>query len=130
MLYLGYKVRYWTKAVDELKNYWERSFPGQRSRAIIIGLASNVEYGVRVFVYTQYGDSPESSYFTHRTFRLPPILPPQYISIRQPSREKDRRVRLFGDVYVYKLEVEWRGISTSADEEPLEGYMVWRVFFD
>ena len=25
---------------------------------------------------------------------------------------------------MYKLEVEWRGISTSADEEPLEGYMV------
>jgi len=27
---------------------------------------------------------------------------------------------------MYKLEVEWRGISTSSDEEPLEGYMVKR----
>lgn len=121
---LGYTVRYWRKDVDELSNYWERRFPGQRSRATIIGLESNTEYAVRVQVYTQFGDSPESSVFSHRTFRLPPQLPAQYISIRQPRREKDKRVRLFGDVYMYKLEVEWRGIFTSADEEPLEGYMV------
>ncbi len=121
---LGYKVRYWRKDRDELSNYWERRFPGQRSRAIIIGLESNTEYGVRAAVYTQFGDSPEGSYFSHRTFRLPPQTPPQYVSIRQPRREKDKRVRLFGDVYMYKLEVEWRGISTSSDEEPLEGYMV------
>jgi hypothetical protein len=125
-LSLGYTVRYWRKAVDELQNYWERRFPGQRSRAIIIGLESNTEYAVRVFVYTQFGDSPESSYFSHRTFRLPPLLPPQYVSIRQPRREKDKRVKLFGDVYMYKLDVEWRGIFTSSDEEPLEGYMVRR----
>jgi hypothetical protein len=30
---------------------------------------------------------------------------------------------------MYKLEVEWRGISTSSDEEPLEGYMVRRNYF-
>ena len=89
---LGYNVRYWRKNVDELQNYWERRFPGQRSRAIIIGLEANTEYGVRVLVYTQFGDSPESSYFSHRTFRLPPQLPPQYITIRQPRREKDKRV--------------------------------------
>jgi hypothetical protein len=29
---------------------------------------------------------------------------------------------------MYKLEVEWRGIFTSSDEEPLEGYMVRRGF--
>ena len=121
---LGYTVRYWRKNLDELQNYWERRFPGQRSRAIIIGLESNTEYAVRAFVYTQFGDSPESSYFSHRTFRLPPLTPPQYVSIRQPRRDKDKRVRLFGDVYMYKLEVEWRGISTTSDEEPLEGYMV------
>jgi hypothetical protein len=28
---------------------------------------------------------------------------------------------------MYKLEVEWRGIFTSAEEEPLEGYMVRRI---
>lgn len=124
---LGYTIRYWRKDLDELSNYWERRFPGQRSRAIIIGLEPNTEYGVRAFVYTQYGDSPESSYFTHRTFRQAPLLPAQYISIRQPWREKNRRVRVFGDVYMYKLEIEWRGIFTSADEEPLEGYMVRRI---
>ena len=121
---LGYNVRYWRKGIDELENYWERRFPGQRSRAIIIGLESNIEYDIRVSVFTQFGDGPESSIFSHRTFRLPPQLPPQYVSIRQPVREKDRRVRLFGELYMYKLEVEWRGISTSSDEEPLEGYMV------
>ncbi|CAF4389698.1 unnamed protein product, partial [Rotaria magnacalcarata] len=31
---LGYTVRYWRKSLDELQNYWERRFPGQRSRAI------------------------------------------------------------------------------------------------
>ncbi|CAF0946530.1 unnamed protein product [Adineta steineri] len=121
---LGYNVRYWRKGLDELTNYWERRFSGQRSRAIIIGLEANTEYAVRVSVYTQFGDSPESSYFTHRTFRLPPLLPPQYISIRQPTRERDKRVQLFSDIYTYKIEVEWRGIWTSAEEEPLEGYMV------
>jgi hypothetical protein len=125
---IGYTVRYWRKDRDELQNYWERRFPGQRSRAIIIGLEANTEYGVRVFVYTQFGDSPESSYYTHRTFRLPPQLPAQYISIRQPRQEKNRRVRLFADVYSYKLEVEWRQIFTSSDEEPLEGYMVRRIW--
>jgi len=126
---LGYKVRYWRKDRDELANYWERSFPGQRSRAIIIGLEANTQYGVRVSVFTQFGDSPESSYFTHRTFRLPPQLPAQYISIRQPTSDSKKRVRLFGDVYMYRLEVEWRGIFTSSDEEPLEGYMVRRIWF-
>jgi hypothetical protein len=125
---LGYNVRYWRKSMDELQNYWERRFPGQRSRAVIIGLEANTEYGVRVFVYTQFGDSPESSYFTHRTFRLPPQTPAQYISVRQPMSEKNKRVRLFSDIYTYKVEVEWRGISTTADEEPLEGYMVKRNF--
>jgi hypothetical protein len=124
MFSLGYTVRYWRKSVDELQNYWQRRFPGQRSRAIIIGLESNTEYGVRVAVYTQFGDSPEGSYFSHRTFRLPPQTPPQYVTVRQPRREKDKRVRLLGDIYMYKVEVEWRGISTSSDEEPLEGYMV------
>ena len=121
---LGYTVRYWRKDLDELHNYWDRRFPGQRSRAIIIGLESNTEYAVRVAVYTQYGENQMSAYFSHRTFRLPPQLPPQYVTIRQPRLEKDRRIRLFGDVYVYKLEVEWRGISTSSEEEALEGYMV------
>lgn len=123
----GYTVRYWRKGLDELSNYWERHFPGQRSRAVIIGLEPNTEYAVRVQVYTQYGDSPESSVFSHRTFRLRPQLPPQYISVRQPQGEKNRRVRLFADVYMYKLEVEWRGIFTSAEEEPLEGYMVMNL---
>ncbi len=38
-------------------------------------------------------------------------------------------MKLFGDVYMYKLDVEWRGIFTSSDEEPLEGYMVGREGF-
>ncbi|CAF0955687.1 unnamed protein product, partial [Didymodactylos carnosus] len=121
---LGYNVRYWQEGLVELENYWDRRFPGQRSRAIIIGLEPNTEYKVRIFVYTQFGDSPESSEFSHRTFRLPPMTPPQYISIRQPRREKDRRVRILNELFMYRLEVEWRGISNTADEEPIEGYMI------
>lgn len=133
---LGYVVRYWRYGLEENTNYWRKRFLGQRSSAVIIGLEPNTVYFVRVRVFNSAGESVESQLFSHRTFRMAPQMPPLYVRLKQPERPKDRKELI--DVgtdrkqirEMYRLIVEWRGISTNNDEEPLEGYYikVWEYY--
>lgn len=127
---LGYIVRYWRNDLYENMNYWRKKFEGQSNSAIIIGLEPDTVYFVRVHVYNSAGESVESELFSHRTFRKAPQTPPQYVKIYQPEKPKDRKVILSDKREMYRLIVEWRGISTNNDEEPLEGYMikVWEYY--
>ncbi len=88
---LGYVVRYWRYGLEENVNYWRKRFLGQRSSAIIIGLEPNTVYFVRVHVFNSAGESVESQLFSHRTFRMAPQMPAQYIRLRQPEKPKDRK---------------------------------------
>jgi hypothetical protein len=129
---LGYVVRYWRNDLYENTNYWRKRFKGQRSSAIIIGLEPDTVYFVRVYVYNSAGESVESQLFSHRTFRMAPLTPPQYVKIYQPEKPKDRRVLLPDHREMYRLVIEWKGISTDNNEEPLEGYYikVWEYYQD
>lgn len=127
---LGYVVRYWKYDLEENMNYWRKRFLGQRNSAIIIGLEPDTIYFVRVRVYNSAGESVESELFSHRTFRKAPMMPPQYVKVYQPEKPKDKKVMLPDKREMYKLFVEWKGVSTNNDEEPLEGYMikVWEYY--
>ena len=105
-------------------NYWRKRFLGQRSSAIIIGLEPDTVYFVRVHVFNSAGESVESELFSHRTFRRSPLTMPQYVKVYQPKKIKERKVILPDKREMYRLVVEWRGISTDNNEEPLEGYYV------
>ena len=129
---LGYVVRYWRNDLYENSNYWRKRFKGQRSSAIIIGLEPDTVYFVRVYVYNSAGESVESQLFSHRTFRMAPQIPPQYVRITQPEKPKDRRVMLPNNREMFRLVIDWKGISTENNEEPLEGYYikVWEYYQD
>jgi hypothetical protein len=129
---LGYVVRYWRYDQEENTNYWRKRFLGQRSSAIIIGLEPDTVYFVRVYVFNSAGESVESELFSHRTYRLAPQTFPIYVKVHQPERPKDRKILLSDKREMFRLEVEWRGISTSNNEEPLEGYYikVWEYYQD
>ncbi|RNA42165.1 Contactin [Brachionus plicatilis] len=127
---LGYVVRYWRSGLEENLNYWRKRFLGQRSSAIIIGLQPDTVYFVRVYVFNSAGESVESELFSHRTFRKAPQTMPQYVKVYQPKKPKERKVELPDNRDMYRLVVEWRGISTNNNEEPLEGYYikVWEYY--
>lgn len=127
---LGYVVRYWRSGLVENLNYWRKRFLGQRSSAIIIGLEPDTIYFVRVYVFNSAGESVESELFSHRTFRMAPQTMPQYVKVYQPEKPKKRKVILSDNREMYRLVVEWRGISTDNNEEPLEGYYikVWEYY--
>ena len=125
-------MRYWRHDLDENTNYWRKRFLGQRNNAVIIGLEPDTIYFVRVYVFNSAGESVESELFSHRTFRMAPQTPPQYVSVYQPEKPKDRKTFLPDRREMYKLIVEWKGVSTDNNEEPLEGYYikVWEYYQD
>jgi hypothetical protein len=127
---LGYLVRYWRFDQEENMNYWTKKFPGQRSSAIIIGLEPDTVYFVRAKVYNSAGESVESELFSHRTFRSAPLTFPQFVKIYQPERPKDRKIILPDRREMYRLIIEWKGVSTGNNEEPIEGYMIkiWEYY--
>ena len=133
---LGYIVRYYRDGLDGDQNYWRKRFPGQRNNATIIGLEPDTFYYIMVYLYTSAGENTESQVTRHRTFRKAPQMPPQYVKIYQPERPKDRKILVNlhdnkGTVQeMYRIVVEWKGISTNNDEEPLEGYYikVWEYY--
>ena len=63
---------------------------------------------------------------------MAPQTPPQYVKIYQPERPRDRKTLLPDKREMFKLFVEWKGISTDNNEEPLEGYYikVWEYYQD
>ena len=58
------------------------------------------------------------------------MLCPQFVKIYQPERPKDRKVILPDRREMYRLIIEWKGVSTGNNEEPIEGYMIkiWEYY--
>jgi hypothetical protein len=61
---------------------------------------------------------------------MAPQTPPQYVKVYQPERPKEKKVLLPDGREMYRLVVEWKGVSTDNNEEPLEGYYikVWEYY--
>lgn len=83
---------------------------GQASEGLVIGLEPNTPYYFDVMVWNQAGNGPKSQYFIQRTLRTAPINMPVEVQVLRKSGTA--------------IEVSFRGVSTTSEEEPLEGYKV------
>ncbi|XP_041348277.1 contactin-like [Gigantopelta aegis] len=112
---IGYKVNYWRKGKETEIQAVQQILQGQRESGLIIGLEPNTWYSVTVQVYNSAGNGPKSEFFHQITDRRPPQNYPTEVHIYSYSKDRVR--------------VSFRGVSTQAFEEPLQGYKVkyWRV---
>jgi len=111
----GYKLGYWLEDLGRFFEIPERVIlNGQHSTGLVIGLHPDTRYYFNVYVWTEAGNGPPSTYFEQKTLRRAPINQPVEV-----------RVTKVDDASV---DVWWRGVSTTQEEEPLEGYAVkiWR----
>uniref|UniRef100_A0A2P2HWX5 Contactin-like n=1 Tax=Hirondellea gigas TaxID=1518452 RepID=A0A2P2HWX5_9CRUS len=106
---IGYRVKYWRKSDSETENIIRLNL-GTKNHATIVGLIPNTFYWMRVMAYNGAGAGPESERFLERTWRYPPLTPPNAVEVFPVNPSTIR--------------VTWRGITPSTLEEPLAGYKV------
>ncbi|KAA0195696.1 hypothetical protein HAZT_HAZT002034 [Hyalella azteca] len=106
---IGYRIKYWRRSDDESDNIIRLNL-GAENSATIVGLIPNNFYWVRVMAYNSAGAGPESERFLERTWRFPPLTPPNAVEVFPVNPSTIR--------------VTWRGITPSTSEEPLTGYKV------
>ena len=107
----GYRINYWKQEGEEEAMAFYNIVPWDTDNGLIIGLDPKTYYFINVQVYNHAGFGPKSSMtILEETYRLPPQEAPQ-------------EVHVFPVDY-YTVKVEFRGVSTTIEEEPLQGYMV------
>ncbi|CAG0881139.1 unnamed protein product [Darwinula stevensoni] len=111
---IGYRIKYWREQDDERDAlyYLRRS---KLSWALIVGLQPNTYYYVRVMAYNLAGQGAESERYLERTYKLPPLKPPTAVHVFAIDPTSVR--------------VTWRYVSTTTEEEPVQGYKIlyWEV---
>lgn len=111
---LGYRINYWIdKEEDELMALF-RMIYNQTDNGLIIALRENTDYMINLQAVNTAGNGPKSEDYRTKTLRAAPMEAPQQVSV---SIVDDSSV-----------ELHWRGVYTTIEEEPLEGYIVryWR----
>ncbi|XP_033123497.1 contactin-3-like [Anneissia japonica] len=106
----GYKISYWTEDIPESSAYMYTT-SGTGTVAVIENLEAYTLYEFRVYAYTAGGKGPGSSIATARTYKSAPLTAPADVKVS------------FGEKY-NQLKVQWDAITTSSNEEKLQGYMV------
>ncbi|XP_045597115.1 contactin [Procambarus clarkii] len=106
---IGYRMKYWRRQSEETDHIIKLQ-RGTESHGLILGLIPNTFYWVRVMAYNQAGSGPESERFLERTWRHPPLMPPNAVRVYpiNPST----------------IRVTWRGVTPTTMEEPLIGYKI------
>ncbi|KAK3106223.1 hypothetical protein FSP39_015497 [Pinctada imbricata] len=107
---MGYQVNYWERNdTDPILNSisWRVELP----YGLIIGLIPDTWYAFTVQAFNTAGLNPLSEAAFQRTFMRPPRHYPTEVHVGS-----------HGSQSVY---ITWRGVSTGAEEEPLEGYKIW-----
>ncbi|XP_045114342.1 contactin-like [Portunus trituberculatus] len=106
---VGYRIKYWRR-MDNDTDHIIKLQRGTEPHGLIVGLVPNTFYWVRVMAYNQAGSGPESERFLERTWRHPPLMPPNAVQVYpiNPST----------------IRVTWRGVTPTPMEEPLIGYKV------
>ncbi|XP_050730835.1 contactin-like isoform X1 [Eriocheir sinensis] len=106
---IGYRIKYWRREDNETDHIIKLQ-RGIEPHGLIVGLVPNTFYWVRVMAYNQAGSGPESERFLERTWRHPPLMPPNAVRVYpiDPST----------------IRVTWRGVTPTPMEEPLIGYKV------
>ncbi|XP_022336470.2 contactin-like [Crassostrea virginica] len=107
----GYQVNYWLDGDDEPVYKQYIRYQGQVSEGIVIGLFPDTNFWFEVQVFNTAGLGPLSEKFIQETLHEVPKLYPQEVYVHSMSSSSVR--------------VTWRGISTSREEETLDGYMVY-----
>ncbi|KAK4306056.1 hypothetical protein Pmani_022099 [Petrolisthes manimaculis] len=106
---IGYRIKYWRRQNKETDHIIKLQ-RGIEPHGLIVGLVPNTFYWVRVMAYNQAGSGPESERFLERTWRFPPLMPPNAVKVYpiDPST----------------IRVTWRGVTPTPEEEPLIGYKI------
>ncbi|XP_042239978.1 contactin-like isoform X2 [Homarus americanus] len=106
---VGYRIKYWRREDNETDHIIKLQ-RGTKPHGLIVGLIPNTFYWVRVMAYNQAGSGPESERFLERTWRHPPLMPPNAVKVYpiNPST----------------IRVTWRGVTPTPAEEPLIGYKI------
>lgn len=106
---IGHRLKYWKKEhkEEDAVYYLSRT---TRPWALIVGLAPDTYYFVKVMAYNAAGEGPESERYLERTYRHAPQKPPSSVNI-------------FG-INPSTIRVVWRYIAPSQDEEPVQGYKI------
>ncbi|XP_071961512.1 contactin-3-like [Antedon mediterranea] len=106
----GYKIAYWTDDIPESSaSIYTTS--GSGTVSIIDKLEAYTQYQFRVYAYTAGGKGPGSTIATARTYRSAPQTAPDNVRVT------------FGKQY-NQLNINWDKITTSSNEEQLQGYRV------
>ncbi|XP_027207013.1 contactin [Penaeus vannamei] len=106
---IGYRIKYWRRDDNETDHIIKLQI-GTEPHGLIVGLVPNTFYWIRVMAYNSAGAGPESERFLERTWRFPPLMPPNAVKVYaiNPST----------------IRVTWRGVTPSPMEEPLYGYKI------
>ncbi|XP_050100496.1 contactin isoform X1 [Anopheles aquasalis] len=111
---IGHRLKYWKKEHKEEDSVYYLSRT-TRPWALIVGLEPDTYYFVKVMAYNAAGEGPESERYLERTYRKAPQKPPSSVTIEgiNPST----------------IQVDWRYIAPSQDEEPVQGYKIriWEI---
>ncbi|XP_066248303.1 contactin [Euwallacea similis] len=112
---IGHRIKYWRKDTREEDSVYYLSRT-TRPWALIVGLQPDTYYFVKCMAYNGAGEGPESERYLERTFRKAPQKPPS-------------SVRVYG-INPSTINVQWRYVQPSLEEEPLQGYKIRIWEFD
>ncbi|XP_076057553.1 contactin isoform X2 [Oratosquilla oratoria] len=106
---IGYRIKYWLRDGNETDAIVRLKL-GTKPHGLIVGLIPNTFYWMRVMAYNSVGSGPESERYLERTWRYPPLTPPNAVRVE--------------DIDPSTIRVTWRGVSPTSLEEPLNGYKI------
>ncbi|XP_022171906.1 contactin [Myzus persicae] len=108
---IGHRLKYWKKDASEREEdavyYLSRSV---KPWALIVGLQPDTEYYVKVMAFNSAGEGPESERYIERTYRKAPQKPPSSVLINGLNPDT--------------IQVTWRYVQPTLEEEPIKGYKV------
>lgn len=107
---LGYRINYWIDVQEEETMALFKIIRNQTDIGRIIGLVPNTFYMINVQAINTAGNGPKSENYRTRTLRSAPMEAPQDVRV-SPIDEQS-------------VLIKWRGVFTTIEEEPLEGYIV------
>lgn len=107
---IGHRIKYWKYGKDQQTDSLVLLSRGTQNHGLIVGLSPYTEYSVSVMAYNEAGSGPESEPSIARTYKAAPQRAPTNVQVSRLDRDKVR--------------VTWRGVDTSANEEPIVGYKV------
>lgn len=109
-LLLGYRINYWIDQEEEETMALFKIIRNQTDHGLIIGLRENTNYMINVQALNTAGNGPKSENYRTKTLRAAPVEAPQDVRISIVDHEA--------------VLITWRGVYTTIDEEPLNGYTV------